>query len=204
MVEVEVGQSDGAAGLFGEGQRRVDGQRRRPHATLRGDKDEDLPAAGARRCTRRRRGQLRFRRSGRGGAQQQGIDDGFQLTRVEGVDEDVISARLEQPHPLLDLVGVGDGKHWRAWCAGDIGRLAQSLAEAHGRLVVRAIDDEQLVTRRLPRGRARVVDDRQQRSAGGQRRRDRLLGWSVDRQEKRPRRHAAGSLPPGWDQSGGL
>src|SRR3972149_5740291 len=63
---------------------------------------------------------------GAGEAQEQSFAPGLELSRVEGLDHDVVGPRLEETHPLLDVLGLGDAQHGHR---GGRGRAADLPAD---------------------------------------------------------------------------
>ncbi len=108
-------------------------------------------------------------------AEQQRLDAGLDLARVERSRDDVVGAGLEEPDPLLDVVGRGHAqdRHRRHRRRG--ADLAAHLEAGLARLGVDRsdVDDREL-----------VLGDLGERVVGVGRARDRVAGLGQDRRER--------------------
>ena len=102
-LQVEVDQNDPVGPKVGGHERDVGRDHRRPDPALRTEYRHDAPwrrhdHAVSRRLLRGVAGPLE--------AQQQRLDPGFELPRIDGLRDDVVRAGLEELDALLDLVGL--------------------------------------------------------------------------------------------------
>src|SRR5215210_5162886 len=192
-LKVEVEEHDLVRAALRLARGDVGRDRRRPDAALGTEHRDDAMELGKHRPVERQRRSEILRSLE---AEQQRLDPRLELSTVEGLRHDVVGTGLEEPDPILDLVGLADAEDGRLDCRrrgadlpDDVERRLAALDDADDDELVLGHECERVV--RIALGRDGVAEPREDAA-------DQLAGGGVGLEEQDC---AGGHGASGWTGS---